>query len=290
LEQYRNDPRYSYQNDDIRGIISVNDAGLTITDQILLQHFGFSYDDDFNRAVAVFIFDLANLSPEHQQIWKAKQLDGDYWLHPDFYRNAILGEWGEGVSIFDAFIYELYIVNMMAAAMGRPHLFRHDFGEYGENRPIKFSFLVRPTLEEFNSFVLLLDQLLADNLNKRFFQNDVPLEIEKARKDGKIIIEQKGTLLLLDEWIRKFFRPDDWEPWDTSIATLKKVRKMRQKPAHDVNENVFDQAYFKAQRELITQAYEALRTLRMLLENHPAVKKASLVIPDHIREGKIWTY
>jgi hypothetical protein len=50
--------------------------------------------------------------------------------------------------------------------MGRPNLFRQDFGQYGENEPRRFTFLVRPTLEEFNEFVLLLDKMLSDNLNK----------------------------------------------------------------------------------------------------------------------------
>ena len=53
-------------------------------------------------------------------------------------------------------VTELYYINRMAEAMERPPLFRSDYGEYGENKPQKLSFLVRPTLEEFNQFVLLL--------------------------------------------------------------------------------------------------------------------------------------
>jgi hypothetical protein len=98
---------------------------------------------------------LADLTPEHQQIWKGKELTGDYALHPDYYRNSILGEWGTKVSIFEAFIEEMKIINRMAEKMGRPPLFRNDFSEGG--KPREFGFLVRPTLKEFNSFVLLLD-------------------------------------------------------------------------------------------------------------------------------------
>jgi hypothetical protein len=77
LESYRNDPRYYYSCDDISGRISVTSAGsgqMRASDKILLETFGFSYDDDLNRAVAVYLCYLANLSAEHQQIWRTKML------------------------------------------------------------------------------------------------------------------------------------------------------------------------------------------------------------------------
>lgn len=59
LEAYRNDPRYSYSNDDIHGWISISDKyfeskEMPKSDQILLESFSFSYDKAFKRAVAVF--------------------------------------------------------------------------------------------------------------------------------------------------------------------------------------------------------------------------------------------
>jgi len=294
LEFYRNDPRYLYNNDDINGFISVSSEYdqsdmMPERDKVLIETFGFSYDDELNRAVAVYLRYLSDLSSEHQQIWKAKELIGDYQLHPDYYRNTIVGDWGEKVPIFSAFINELYIINQMAKAMGRPPLFRQDYGEYGEERPQKFSFLVRPTLEEFNNFVLLLDKLLSDNINKEFFKNEVPYETEIERDDGKIQIQPKGTLQILDNWVRKYFRTSDWKPWDESIKTLREVRKLRQKPAHALNENLFDQRYFKEQRELIIKAYSAIRTLRLLLANHRLVRNADISIPDWLVNGDIWT-
>lgn len=294
LEFYRNDPRYHYTNNDISGHISVrsdfyDSDDMPKHDQVLLESFGFSYDQDLNRAVASYVRYLANLSPEHQQIWKTKELKGDYRLHPDYYRNTIIGDWGEKVPIFSAFVKELYIINRMAEAMGRPALFNQDYGEYGEGSPQKFSFLVRPTLEEFNDFVLLLDKLLSDNINKSFFQNQVPYERETEREDGKIIIQPKGTIQILDDWVREHFRTSDWELWDESIKTLRDIRKLRQKPAHAIDENTFDQRYFKEQRELMIRAYEALQTIRRMISNHPSVKRANIQIPSWLYEGQIWT-
>jgi len=290
LEYYCNDPRYNYENDDVRGKISYKSEDLQDSDRIFLQTFGFSYDENLNMAVAVFLRYLANLSSEHQLVWQAKELNADYKLHPDYYRNAIIGDWGERIPICRAFLKELYIINQMANAMGRPPFFRKDFGEYAENRPQKFTFLIRTTLEEFNDFVLLLDKMISDNINKEFFQNEVSYEREVHRKDGRIGIQNKGTLQILDEWIReKFSTHNNWALWNKSIKTFRKVRKMRQKPAHTLDENIFDQRYFKEQRELMIESYSAIRILRLLLANDPAVESADINIPSWLREGRIWT-
>ncbi|MEP6850618.1 MAG: AAA family ATPase [Acidobacteriota bacterium] len=250
LELYRNDPRYYYTNDDINGTISVKGdfdepSTLSENDQILLETFGFAYDEDMNRAVATFLRYLADLSSEHQKLWQVKQLGDGYKLHPDYYRNSIIGDWGEKVPIFSAFVNELYIINQMSVAMERPPLFRNDFGKYGEERPQEFGFLVRPTLKEFNDFVHLLDKIVSDNINKKFFQNEIPYETETERSDGKIVVQPKGTLQLFDEWLRKYFRCSDWAAWEESIKAIRKVRKLRQEPAHAINENIFDQKYSK---------------------------------------------
>ena len=290
LEHYLNDPRYSYQSDDVRGKICYISDGLQGSDQIFLQTFGFSYDNDLNRAVAVFLRYLSNLSSEHQLMWQAKELQGDFNLHPGYYRNAIVGDWDDHVPICSALIKELYIINRMADAMGRPPLFIKDFGEYGAQKPHRFSFLIRPTLEEFNNFVLLLDKMISDNINKSFFQKEVSYEREIKRKDGKVEVQKKGTLQILDEWVRKYFDTDDnWALWKKGMDSLKKVRKKRQRPAHSIDENLFDQCYFKEQRELIIGAYSAIKILRLLLENHPRVEAANIEIPAYLRDGKIWT-
>ena len=290
LEHYRNDPRYYYETDFINGSISIRDEyfekeSMPAHDQVLLQSFGFAYDNNLNRAVAVFLRYLADLSPEHQRVWHSKLLPGNYSLHPDYYRNSILGDWGTRISIFEAFTLELSIINKMAALIGKPTLFRQTFQS---ERPREFGFLLRPTLSEFNAFVLLLDKMLSDNINQKFFENDIPQEEDKVRPDGKIEVRHKGTLALLEEWLRKFFRPTDPEPFESMFKSLRTVRQLRQKPAHAVNENLFDQAYFKQQRQLMIDAYDALRTLRLVLANHPKVRRNPPEILEHLAEGKIW--
>lgn len=290
LEHYRNDPRYMYETDDISGHICYDSEKMAERDKTMLESFGFSYNAGDNRAVAVFLRYLVRLSPEHQQIWKAKELEGEYVLHPDYCRNAIMGDWREHESIFKAFLDELHLICQLTQGMGRPPLFRKDFGKNRDSKPREFGVLIRPTLKEFNSFVHELDKMLSDNINKKFFQNEVPYEIEEARKDGRIKILDKGTLQILDDWVRAFCPDTDWAVWDDAIAAFRDVRKKRYRPAHVSEENAFDPKYFDQQRELMMRVYEGMRTLRMILQNHPKAISLDIDVPDYLREGKIRTF
>jgi hypothetical protein len=291
LEHYRNDPRYMYETDSIHGNISVRDAfyqsnSMVERDQVILQTFGFAYDAEMNRAVAVYLRYLSGLSPEHQHLWRAKELAGNFKIHPDYFRSTILGEWGTRIPIFDAFIEELALINKMTELMKMPPMFLQT---YSEQRPREFAFLLRPTLAEFNRFVLLLDQLLSDNLNKQFFASaSIPLEDEETRSDGKIIIRARGTIALLEAWMGRYFHPVDPEPIEKIFTTFRKVRKLRQQPAHKINEDVFDQQHFKNQRQLVIEAYDAVRYIRQALANHPLVKRTPPKISEELFDGKIW--
>jgi len=144
-------------------------------------------------------------------------------------------------------------------------------------------------LAEFNSFVLLLDQLMSDNLNAKFFTPELNLEEDHQRSNGKVEVRRKGTIALLDEWVNHYFRPQEPKPLERMLAAFRKVRKLRQKPAHSIREDEFDQKYFHEQRSLIMEAYGAVRTLRLVLANHPSVKANPPEINEFLFEGKIWT-
>lgn len=290
LEYYRNDPRYYYSTNFIHGKIGIEDeyydsGAIAQSDQVILKTFGFAYDDDLNRYVAVFLRYLSNLSPEHQRVWSAKEVKGNIKLHPDYYASSIHGSWGTRISIFEAFVQEMKLINEMCELIGKPKFFKNC---YSSQRPKEFGFLLRPTESEFNSFIHLLDKMMADNIDVKFFENDVELESEEERKDGKIVVSNKGTIQILASWINKYFEPVDTQPIDSMIATFKKVRKLRQKPAHKVNIDQFNQDFFRKQREIIISAYNAVRTLRLILSNHPEVKANPPKINEMLLKGEIW--
>jgi hypothetical protein len=197
LEFYRNDPRYYYWCDDINGRISIvddhyQDHTMPSKDKVFLDTFGFAYNDQMHRAVTTLVYYISKLSAEHQQVWKSRELkSSEYKPHPDYYRNNIIGDWGERIPICNAFLMELTIINQMCKIMNRPVLFNNEFED--DKRPQNFSFLVRPTHKEYYDFVGLLDKMMSDNINKKFFKNEISYETETQRSDGKIIINQKGT-------------------------------------------------------------------------------------------------
>ncbi|MCK4589057.1 MAG: AAA family ATPase [Nanoarchaeota archaeon] len=290
LEIYRNDPRYSYSTNEIAGQIVIsneyyNSLDIKSSDKILLNSFGFCYKKEkLNRAVAVYYTYLADLSAEHQKIWHGKLLSGDYFLHPDYARTSA-GYWAEKESIFTAFVEELHTINEFSKLMGRPILFKKD---YKRNKPREFGFLIRPTQKEFNSFIHLLDKMISDNINKDFFRNEIEYDFEEERKDGKIKVTPKATITLLKDWIGKKMRFPDPKPKNKMIEIFQKIRRMRQPQAHKVNDDVFDQKYFKEQRELMTEAYNSIRTLRLMLANHPKTKKHE--VPNWLYKGEIWVF
>ncbi len=290
LEWYRNDPRFDFEVDDIHGRILQKD-GTQIADRAVVQdgleffEFGFAYDRDMNRAIAAFIRYLHDLPEELQIQMAVHELDGSYRLHPDFFRTQIIGDFPEKISIYDAFLEEKKQINRFCEQMGKPPLFRTEFREL--KRPDGFGILLRPTRKEFRDFALLLDQLLSDDLNRDFFKGDVDLVRKLTDEHGNPVPQPKGTIQLLEEWLGKKFRPADPEPMKQMFADFRAVRKVRQKPAHKVEDNHFDQKYVAEQRDLIGSAFGAVRTLRMVLENHPAARKDQ--VPDYLREAKIWT-
>lgn len=291
LEQYRNDPRYYYWADDINGRICIKDEHyesneIDEKDKVLLETFGFGFNESYERCVVSLLWYISTLSREHQQIWAAKELlSGCFKMHPDYYRNNIVGDWGERLPICEAFVMELSVINEMANKIKSENLFKKD---YSGARPKEFAFLIRPTLSAFNSFVLLLDQMMSDNINKNFFAGEIAEVYDHVRDDGKIEVRKKGTIAILEEWIDRYFRVQDDGPIKEMKSAFRKIRKLRQKPAHSVQEDAFDQKYIKDQRKLILDAYGAVRTLRQILANHPKVKANPPDINEQLWKGEIW--
>ena len=289
LENYRNDPRYYYENNAIGGRISIVDEhysskDMCDQDKVHLQTFGFCYDDNNNRAIAVFLRYLKQLSSNHQQTWKTKELDGKWNLHPD-YRRFSLGDWNIGISIFDAFIEELKAINKMCKAMQKPQLFKKTFEE---EIPKEFSFLIRPTTKEFYQFIHLLDKMISDNINTRFFESHIDnSEIEDKNKDGT----KKGSMALLESWLEKFYKvvTEEKNPYKKLLSPFKEIRKQRTIPGHKIEEDEFDPEFITKQQNILLKAYESLSILRMIFNRHPNCINNNFGISARVLEGRIWT-
>lgn len=291
LESYRNDPRY-YYTFDIDGMISVanehyEQPTMDKRDQVLLQTFGLALAKDKYWAIVVFRRYLSMLSPEHQQMWKAKQEPDDpdlYQPHRDYWRMS-MGEWPEKMSLFTAFLLEMEQVNRLAEIIGRPPLFRNT---YHDERPRDFGYLIRPTARDLANFAGVLDKMLSDNIDRKFFQNDVPYEDETTDGKGRTIVTQRGTIRILEEWVKvkaRLKNEDSQKLVDQAITTLKDIRKARNPQAHKIGVDAYDIELFKEQIKMMRDAYRAMVTLRQLLKLHPAAK--DYVVPEELEEMQV---
>jgi len=291
LEIYRNDPRYHYDVGDIQGEISVktefyDGAQMRQEDKTFLQTFGFGYSTDLSiRVVAAFNWYLSRMAAEHQQIWKAKEVYGEYFAHPDYIRTTS-GHFPERASILVAFLEELRQINELSARMGRSRFFRRDFCE--NSRPREFAFLLRPTLREYQNFVHILDKMMSENINRDFFQNDVPYEREVEEKDGRIKRVPLNSITILEDWLAMYFRSENPEPLQNMIKTFRNVREGRQPSAHSVEDDSFDLQLLSRQRDLIQDVYNAVRTLRLIFMNHSSASDYNP--PGWLQESRFWVY
>jgi hypothetical protein len=289
LERYQNDPRYLFHFYDHSGMLSIGDsassnAAVLERDQVFLQSFGVGYGEDDSRLAVVFLRYLSGLSPEHQQYWNSFRYPGKVKLHKEYYRSSYLGEWPEYISYIGAILTEMRLINQLTSAVYGQPLFREAYTD--EQRPPGFTPFFRPTLKNFNDFVLAMDKLLSENLNHDFFRGRVLLEMERVREDGKIVVERRSSVAMLDAWLRNVVR---WKDEDDAIAMivgpLRRVRRQRQAPAHKLQENEYSTEYDEQQHTIFREVYLGLMNLRMMFARHP--KAPPIDVPDYLAEGKI---
>ncbi len=276
LEKYFRDPRYHCRFGDRDGSISVKDKHYLLgrmakRDEIFLQSFGIGYDKDRNRVVMVFLRYLSDLSTEHQQIWKAHEVDQQCKVNSDYFRASILGDWPEYYSVYEAFIQEQVEINKLASLLGKPAFFRNTFEE--QKRPIEFSPMLRPTLRNLQEFAHTLDKMLSDNIDRDFFRGDISLEDEIMLDQGGVEKRRLNTITLLERWLSAKYRTRDGEDVSREVvSSFREVRKARQPAAHAINQDEYDLSFPKEQDDLLGRVKQALTKLRLILSSHPKAK------------------
>jgi hypothetical protein len=292
LERYFRDPRYSCRFLDRAGSISVHDQHylsdqMAERDKVLLQSFGIGYDEKRNRVVVVYLRYLADLSPEHQQIWNAHEIAGRCTMNSDYERSSIHGVFPDHYSVYEAFIQEQREINKLSQMIGKPPLFRLSFEE--RKRPLEFSPMLRPTLRNFQEFALTLDKMLSDNLNRNFFKGDIPLEDTVTAADGNVEVRQLGTITLLERWLSVKYRNRDGEEIGKEVVEpLREVRRARQPKAHSLSQDAYDLSLPNAQDALLVAALRSLQKLRLMFSSHTNAREYTA--PDWLDGDKIVFY
>jgi hypothetical protein len=288
LERYFNNPKYMVWYSGYRGSISLKDQYFDEANESeYVKNFGLAYGKKNieKRAIVAFASDLAKISKKAQGYWYSLLLEdsNEYYPNEAFVKNLIYGEWVENISIYDALLMEIHFINLMCKSMEIPQMFKEEF-KYNtskkEDRPVNYHIVLLPTRDNYYNFINMLEKLIINNLEPKTFMKDslyigaIDMKTEEGYK--------KGTLTLLSQWFAKNIKADGIEK--QIIEPLKKLRKIRQKPAHKLYENDYNERIWEDQKELMHEVYSAVRNIRLVLANHPLGKKVE--IPQILFDGK----
>lgn len=299
LGRYQSDPRYIFRFDGLDGHISVKTAdykgrGMPEADKVGLETFGLGTSAKGHRVIVTFPRYLASMSSRHQQHWDSYKVRGKSKVEMNYGLRGVWGEWTEGVSVYDALLAEISHINQMCCLIGVPALFRCDYsresrsdnGDSPLDEPKGFGLLMVPTKKHFLEFAQVLDKVIAENLNRDFFAaQHLELEEKTTSRNGQVLVTQKGTLRLLEEWLTKYIRIEAENGPAIIVAPLKEVRKLRQSPAHKFVEDEFSIQYQDKKQKLIADVYRSVSNIRRFFQTHP--KASSYKFPDHVKPDNL---
>lgn len=175
----------------------------------------------------------------------------------------------------------MIVINNMCDKMNIPKLFKKTFKPHSNDKPDDYRTILRPTSKNFYSFIVSLEKAIVHNLNIKTFTTKGTYinTIERKYENG----QPKGSLNMLSEWLKKnISTPEDLEK--LIINPLKRIRKIRQIPAHEMFSNEYDRALYKQQNEIIVNTYGAIRAIRLFFANHPLNR--DIDIPEYLVTGE----
>jgi hypothetical protein len=295
LGRYQSDPRYIFGFDNLGGHISVKTAHykgreMAEADKVGLETFGLGTSPKGHRVIVTFPRYLASMSSRHQQHWDSYRVHGKSTIERNYALRGIWGQWTDGVSVYDALLAEVFHINQMCQLIGLPRLFRRDYsretrGDEDDSplyEPKGFGLLLVPTKKHFLEFAQILDKIISENLNADFFAaQHLKLEEKNTKENGEVVVVQKGTRRLLEEWLTKYARIEGENGPAKVIAPFKDVRKLRQTPAHEFVDDEFSIKYQTKKQQLIGEVYRSVSNIRMFFQTHP--KAQAYQFPDHLK-------
>ncbi len=259
LERYLGDSRYVIDFDDVVGVIAdtTRPSGRSSDEGTqFLPSFGVGYRAGGFRLLLVYMTNLANMSADHQRYWKEFEVGEQCVANSDYLDTTSFGKPRQYTSIYAALLGELSVLNALCERIGKPPLFLRT---YPDLRPTGFHGMLCPTRPALSDFLVLLDGLLSENLNREFFRGETDLDLESTT-----------TIDLLQDWLAARFtvsgQPDVVR---AELAPIRAVRDMRHGPAAALGNDEYDLEYAKKQDRLVANVYGAVRWLRRVLQEHP---------------------
>lgn len=269
LENYRNDPRYTFSYWDFGVQFHISDEAYlnpeeAERDKVSAAHVGIAYSADttpegpIRRYLAVFVKDLADMTPEHQQRWRTYQAEReDVRPHPQWYRGQVLGHWPDTTGPFTTCLIELDHLNQLSALLWNEPLFDTT------DRPREWGWMIRGSRAAFREFAHLTDKLLADNLR----QAGLDAAGAPTTKDGNRI----GTLKRL-EGLLVLLGVDEQLAYD-AMGVWHEVNNVRHRQVHTLEEDAVDHDLLVAQVGVLRRLVNSLVGIRMTLAGQPGAEE-----------------
>ena len=290
LQMYYDNPLYRISDFGYRGYIDVVNPEADELHSEYIKDFGVAYPNekpiDSDRAIGVFLRDLSKLNYEAQCKWRGCLLrdQNEFVINKGFLDNLIYCKWVMDVWVFTALLEELKFINLLCKNIGLPPLFSKEY-DMNENDLIGYRILLIPSKKNYFEFVTALEKIIINNINYKFFDFDklnYILPIERKNEDGSL----KGSLALLEEWMNTNYFSSNSKGQEAFkeyiMSTLRKIRKVRQIPAHDLYSNAHDKTLYSEQNKLISESYDSINQLRFIFQHHPANK--GMQVPDILKD------
>lgn len=259
LYKYFSDPRYKFSFSDYIGKIESTDD-ISPESYINLRTFGIGRDESENRVVVAFPRDLNNMSSACQIEWHSKMVPNQEQciILESYKENLFNCCWDFPQTVYKSLIQEMVNINQLTNAIWDTSFFREEFDH---NKPVDFDMIYIPTYKVFMDYVSLLEKIVVSNINDSFFD---AIGWSRYDENGKI----KGTLVCLKEFLQKVNPNIENE----ITSPLRKVRKLRQNPAHKIEDNSYGIHFLNQQHELTVIVFNSINMLRRLFQTHPNAK------------------
>jgi len=264
LYKYFSDPRYKFQFSDYIGRIESTDE-VNKESFINLRTFGIGIDGFGNRVVVAFPRDLIHMSSACQIEWHSKMVPNQEQclILESYQENLFESSWAFPQTVYMSLIQEMVNINQLTNEIWGASFFREEFDN---NKPVGFDMIYIPTYKVYMDYVLLLEIMVISNIKDSFFD---AINWPRCDSNGKI----KGSLLCLKEFLQRI-KPD---MEDEITSPLREVRKLRQIPAHKIEDNNYDIRYLNQQHELTAKVFHSLNTFRRILQTHPKAQNVDIV-------------
>lgn len=286
LEVYFNNPQYIISDFGYRGSISIRSEFVDEVDIDDIRDYGIAYPKDgkIERAIVVFLRDLAKLSFKTQLRWESYEVanQSDWVPNQGFVDNLILGKWTENIWIYDAILKEQIIINQICDVLEIEHIYKTTWNTDNWEYPDDFRTIFIPTRKNYYNFMIALEKILVNNMQKKPFVQDQKYTKSVTKRSGE------GTLSLLEKWLKENGRPSDLVE-EYIVQPLAEIREIRQIPAHHFYKDEYDKGIYEEQLELMKKVYWSVHGLRLMLGTHPYAKNVN--IPEYLdNENNIVIY